>query len=106
LGNDCGYDQVIVQQLRHYARPDDLLVAISGSGNSPNVLAAVEWANRHGLRTFGLTGFQGGKLRQLAQACVHVPLDDMGMVESIHVCLLHWVVDDLFARRNQCGRYA
>src|SRR6185369_11401127 len=63
VGNDCGYDQVFVQQLMNYGRPGDLAIAISGSGNSPNVLAAVDWANRHGLKTFSLTGFSGGKLR-------------------------------------------
>ena len=84
----------------------DLVIAISGSGNSPNVLTAVDWANRHGLKTFGLTGYSGGKLRQMAQAGLHVPLDDMGMVESIHLCLFHWVLNDVFARINGAGRYS
>jgi D-sedoheptulose 7-phosphate isomerase len=106
VGNDCGYDQIFVQQLMNYGRRGDLCIAISGSGNSPNVLAAVDWANRHGLRTFGLTGFNGGKLRAMAQAGLHVPLDDMGMVESIHLCVFHWVLNDVFARINGEGRYA
>jgi D-sedoheptulose 7-phosphate isomerase len=105
VGNDCGYDQIFVQQLMNYGRAGDLAVAISGSGNSPNVLAAVDWANRHGLTTFGLTGYSGGKLRKLAQAGLHVPLDDMGMVESIHLCAFHWVLNDVFARINRAGRY-
>ncbi len=106
LGNDVGYDQIFVQQLMNYGRPGDLVVAISGSGNSPNVLRAVEWANRHGLKTLGLTGFAGGQLKQLAHHGVHVPLDDMGMVESIHLCLFHWVLNDVFARINHVGRHA
>ena len=106
LGNDCGYDQVFVQQLMNFGQPGDVLVAISGSGNSPNVLTAVDWANRHGLKTFGMTGYSGGKLKNVQQAGMHVPLDDMGMVESIHVCMLHWIVDDVFARINKEGRYA
>ena len=105
LGNDVGYDQIFVQQLMNYGREGDLVVAISGSGNSPNVLKAVDWANRHGLVTLGLTGYSGGKLKQMAQHCVHVELDDMGMVESIHLCLFHWVLNDVFARINQEGRY-
>lgn len=105
LANDVGYDQVFVQQLMHYGRPNDLLVAISGSGNSPNVLAAVDWGNRHGLTTFGMTGFDGGKLRRMQTAGVHVPIDDMGMAESVHSCILHWVVDDLHARISRVGRY-
>ncbi len=106
LGNDLGYEQIFVQQLAHYGQAGDLLVAISGSGNSPNVLAAVDWANRHGLATVGMTGFSGGKLRETARACVHVPIDDMGIVEALHGCVIHWVVDDLLARCYSTGRYA
>jgi len=106
VGNDCGYDQIFVQQLMNYGSPGDLVIAISGSGNSPNVLKAVDWANRHGLVTFGLTGYGGGKLKQAQQAGIHVPLNDMGMVESIHLCLFHWVLNDVFARINHEGRYA
>jgi D-sedoheptulose 7-phosphate isomerase len=106
VGNDCGYDQIFVQQLMNYGSPGDLVIAISGSGNSPNVLNAVDWANRHGLVTFGLTGFGGGKLKQMQQAGIYVPLADMGMVESIHLCLFHWVLNDVFARINHEGRYA
>jgi D-sedoheptulose 7-phosphate isomerase len=97
-GNDEGFERVFVEQLKNLAGPGDLLVAISGSGNSPNVLRAVEWANAHGLTTFGCTGFSGGKLRALAHKGLHVPLDDMGIVESIHLAAFHWVVDDLHRR--------
>lgn len=106
VGNDCGYDQVFVQQLMNYASSRDLLIAISGSGNSPNILKAVDWANRHGLTTFGLTGYGGGKLKQMQQHGLHVELDDMGMVESIHLAVFHWVLNDVFARINQEGRYS
>jgi D-sedoheptulose 7-phosphate isomerase len=105
VGNDVGYDQIFVQQLMNYGRPGDLAIAISGSGNSPNVLAAVDWANRHGLKTFGLTGFEGGKLRAMQQSGLHVPLSDMGMVESIHLCVFHWALNDVYARINGEGRY-
>jgi D-sedoheptulose 7-phosphate isomerase len=97
-GNDEGFERVFVEQLKNLARPGDLLIAISGSGNSPNVVRAVDWANRHDLKTFGCTGFSGGKLRTLAQKGLHVPLDDMGIVESIHLTAFHWVVDDLHRR--------
>ena len=106
VGNDLGYDQVFVQQLMNYGQAGDLLIAISGSGNSPNVLEAVDWANRHDLKTFALTGFDGGKLRTMGQTGLHVPLDDMGMVESVHLCLFHWVLNDVFARINLEGRHA
>jgi D-sedoheptulose 7-phosphate isomerase len=106
VGNDCGYDQVFVQQLMNYGSAGDLLIAISGSGNSPNILAAVDWANRHGLVTFGLTGYGGGKLKAMQQHGLHVDLPDMGMVESIHLCVFHWVLNDVYARINAEGRYA
>lgn len=97
-GNDEGFDRVFVEQLKNLAGPGDLLVAISGSGNSPNVLKAVDWANQHGMTTFGCTGFSGGKLKTLAQKNLHVPLDDMGIVESIHLTAFHWVIDNLHGR--------
>lgn len=97
-GNDEGFDRVFLEQLKNLASPGDLLIAISGSGNSPNILRAVEWANKQKLTTFGCTGFNGGKLQTLAHHNFHVPLDDMGIVESIHLTAFHWVVDDLYRR--------
>jgi D-sedoheptulose 7-phosphate isomerase len=96
--NDEGFDRVFAEQLKNLASPGDLLIAISGSGNSPNILKAVDWANRNGLKTFGCTGFSGGKLKSLAQQVFHVPLDDMGIVESIHLTAFHWIVDNLHKR--------
>lgn len=104
-GNDEGFDRVFVEQLKNLASPGDCLIAISGSGNSPNVLNAVEWARRKGLLTWGITGFTGGRLRSLAKRSLHVPLDDMGLVESIHLLLFHWILDDVHARINRVGRY-
>lgn len=106
VGNDVSYEQIFAQQLMNYGSAGDLLIAISGSGNSPNILRAVEWAHRHRLVTLALTGYDGGKLGGLAQHRVHVPLDDMGMVESIHLALFHWVLNDVFARINREGRHA
>src|SRR5205809_20566 len=84
-GNDEGFDRVFVEQLKNLANPGDLLIAISGSGNSPNILRAVDWANKNGLTTYACTGFSGGKLKGMAQKCFQVVLDDMGIVESIHL---------------------
>ena len=97
-GNDEGFDRVFVEQLKNLASPGDVLIAISGSGNSKNILSAVEWANRNGMTTVGCTGFTGGKLRGLAHKGLHVPLDDMGIVETVHLAAFHWVVDDLHRR--------
>ncbi len=96
--NDEGFDRVFVEQLKNLAQPGDLLIAISGSGNSPNILAAVDWAKRSGLATFGCTGFAGGELRTRADSGLHIDSTDMGVVETLHLAAFHWVVDDLHRR--------
>ncbi len=98
LGNDEGYDQVFVQQLRTFCSPGDLLIAISGSGNSPNVLRAIEYANENGIKTIGVTGFGGGKLKEIGAENVHVPLNDMCTAESIHTIIFHYVILELRER--------
>lgn len=105
-GNDEGFDRIFVEQLKNFASEGDVLIAISGSGNSPNILNAVEWGNTHGLKTWGITGYTGGKLKSLGQKNLHVPLDDMGLVESIHLVAFHWILNDIHGRINQVGRYA
>jgi D-sedoheptulose 7-phosphate isomerase len=97
-GNDEGYDRIFVEQLKNLASPGDMLLAISGSGNSPNILKAVEWAEAHGLETVGITGFGGGKLKQINRHNLHAGVDDMGMVESLHMVAFHWLIDDLHRR--------
>lgn len=104
--NDEGFDRIFVEQLKNFASPGDLLIAMSGSGNSPNILKAVEWANQKGLVTWGLTGYGGGALRTLAQRSLHIPVDDMGIAQSMHLLVFHWILDDLHARINRKGRYA
>lgn len=105
-GNDEGFDRVFVEQLKNFASPGDVLIAISGSGNSPNILNAVDWGNTHGLKTWGITGYSGGKLKSLGQKNLHVPLDDMGMVESIHLVAFHWILNDIHGRINKVGRHS
>ena len=105
VGNDVGYDQIFVQQLMNYGRPGDLVIAISGSGNSPNVLAAVDWANRHGLKTFGLTGFDGGKLRKRRNTACTCRSTTWAWSRAFTCALFHWVLNDVFARINNEGRH-
>ena len=92
LGNDLSYADVFVEQLRNYARPGDLLLAFSGSGNSENVLRAVRYANSIGCRTIGLAGYAGGRLREEAQECLVVRADHMGRIEDGHFVIQHLVV--------------
>jgi D-sedoheptulose 7-phosphate isomerase len=83
--NDVGYDAVFVEQLKNFLRAGDLVIGISGSGNSANVVRAVEFANEHGAVTVALTGYDGGRLRRVAQHRVHVDVKDMQIVEDIHM---------------------
>ena len=106
IGNDMGFEHIFQQQLMNYASRGDLVIAMSGSGNSPNVIQAVKWAKQKGLHTFCLTGFDGGQLRQLQDDGLHVPVRDMGIAQSLHLCVFHWVLDDVYARINKEGRHA
>jgi D-sedoheptulose 7-phosphate isomerase len=89
--NDVSYDHVFVEQLRNFARPDDVLIAISGSGNSPNVLRAVEYANSIGCYTIGLSGRDGGQLAPLARLSIHIPEPHMGRIEDAHLHVCHMI---------------
>ena len=89
LGNDYSIDDIFVGQLRAYFQPGDVVFAISSSGNSPNIIKAVEYANKNGGTTIGLCGFKGGKLKETAQKYVYVPYEHYGMVEDGHSIITH-----------------
>jgi len=89
--NDSGYDRVFVEQIESLLEPGDVVIAISGSGNSPNVLRAVEKANEMGAVTIGWTGFSGGKLAQIARKPIVVASDNMQRIEDVHLILGHLV---------------
>ncbi|MBU1694056.1 MAG: SIS domain-containing protein [Verrucomicrobia bacterium] len=98
LANDKGYDRIFDLQLRQFARKGDLLVVISGSGNSPNVVRAAEYARSLGMIVVAVTGFDGGKMKSLADLNVHVPHPHMCRTEAIHAILLHLTADLLRER--------
>jgi D-sedoheptulose 7-phosphate isomerase len=89
--NDVSYECVFVEQLKNFAEPGDVLIAVSGSGNSPNVLRAVEYANSIGCRTIGLCGRDGGALGKLAGLSLHVAHPHMGRIEDAHLIMLHMI---------------
>jgi len=99
--NDNGYESIFAEQMKNFAQAGDIAIAISGSGNSPNVLCAVEYANNHGLATVGCTGYDGGKLQDLAQHNIHIPSHNMGMVESVHLIIFHYIIKTLKGRFAQ-----
>ena len=93
--NDVSYEEVFAGQLKNFLSPGDLLVAISGSGNSPNVIRAVEWAKAHGATVVGLCGYDGGRLKPLADVPIHVKIDDMQVAEDLHLVICHMAIQAL-----------
>jgi len=89
--NDVSYESVFVEQLKNFARPGDLLMAISGSGNSPNVVRAAEYANSIGCLTLALTGRDGGRLGAIAKLNIQVPVPHMGRIEDAHMIICHMI---------------
>ena len=87
--NDTSYERVFVEQIESLLEPGDVVIAISGSGNSPNVLRAVERANQMGAITIGLTGFDGGRLAQIANKSIVVASNNMQRVEDVHLIIGH-----------------
>ena len=89
IANDLGYDSVFEYQLQSLARPGDVLVAISSSGRSPNIVRAIEWAQRHDMPTIALTGFTGGAARESATVSIHLHSDNYGVIEDVHQACMH-----------------
>jgi D-sedoheptulose 7-phosphate isomerase len=101
--NDVCYDSAFVEQLKNYARPGDLVMAVSGSGNSPSVIKAVEYANGAGCKTIVLTGRDGGKLGQIGQLNIQVPVQHMGRIEDAHLIICHMIAYDLMQAPAQAS---
>lgn len=101
LGNDIGFEEIYRFQLRGRLRSSDVLIAISGSGNSKNVINAVEYAKEQGCQIIGLTGFDGGRLRALSDVSLHVPVNSMQVTEDLHMMFDHLMLSVLMM--TLCG---
>ena len=101
IANDIGYEEIFRFQLRGRLRPGDVVICISGSGNSKNVLNAAEYAKEHGNTVVGITGFTGGKLREIADCSLHVPVNSMQITEDIHMVFDHLMMSIFY--RELCG---
>ncbi len=101
--NDTGYDNIFTRQLAIYFKPGDKLVAISASGNSPNIIAAAQWVKDRKGRVIGLLGFDGGKLKQISDIVIHVktPKDEYGPVEDIHMILNHLIYTWIWFKKRK-----
>mgnify|MGYP002509499177 CR=1 FL=1 len=89
VANDISYDDIFVEPLKNKLEEGDILIAISGSGNSENVVRAAKYANQHGAVTVGLVGYDGGRLRNIVQNCIHININNMQIVEDIHMVMDH-----------------
>lgn len=98
--NDVSYDDVFVEPLKNFLQSGDIVIGISGSGNSKNVLKAIDYANANGAETIGLTGFNGGELKKRAKHSVHVNIDDMQITEDVHMSLCHMMYSILMTDKN------
>jgi D-sedoheptulose 7-phosphate isomerase len=95
IGNDMGFDQIFSEQVANWAEPGDVVLGISGSGNSRNILKAFEEARKRGATTICFSGFEGGKARDLADLCIVVPCHKMVQVEDVHLIISHMIADEL-----------
>ena len=102
LANDEGYEHIFSMQLEVLAHQDDVLIVFSGSGNSPNILRALEQARQLGMRSYAVLGYSGGRAKSLADVSIHFPVDDMQISEDMQLVVGHMIMQWLFA--NQPGK--
>ena len=101
LANDLSYDHIFSEQLAVQAEKGDLLIALSGSGNSPNILLAIEQAKKMQVKSFAILGFLGGKCKELVDVPIHFPVDDMQISEDLQLIVGHMLMQWLYINRPQ-----
>lgn len=102
IANDIGFEEIFRFQLKNKLKPEDIVVAISGSGNSKNVINAVEYAKENGNKIIGLTGYSGGKLKELSDINLYVPVNSMQITEDIHMIFDHLIMSIFY--RHMCNK--
>ena len=103
LANDVGYDAIFSAQLAVQARHGDVLIALSGSGNSPNIVKALEQAKSMGVKTYAILGYGGGKAKAMADVPIHFPVDDMQLSEDLQLVVGHMIMQWLYQNRPNQG---
>ena len=106
LANDEGYDGIFFRQLAVMAEPGDIVIAFSGSGNSPNIVKALEWCREHKVRSFAVLGFKGGKAKELAHTPIHVDVDDMQISEDLQLIVGHMLMQWLYKHHQTIQSHA
>lgn len=100
IANDISYDDIFVEQLKNFIKSGDLVIGISGSGNSENVLKSLNLAKEKKVETIAFVGFSGGKAKAIADVCVHIPVNDMEMTEDLHLLCFHAIKQNLIQKIN------
>jgi D-sedoheptulose 7-phosphate isomerase len=95
ISNDLTYEEIFIEQLKAYLHKNDVVIGISGSGNSVNVVKAMEYASLQGAKTVAFCGFKGGKIKDIADLVIHVPISDMEITEDIHIIIFHTIKQQL-----------
>ena len=98
ISNDLSYDEIFIEQLKAFLRKDDVVIGISGSGNSANVVKAIQYAKEQGATTVAFCGYKGGKVKELADHAVHAPVQDMEITEDVHIIIFHALKQSLMRR--------
>lgn len=98
IANDIGWESIFIEPLKNFLSPNDLVIGISGSGNSKNVVNALEFANTKGATTVAMSGFKGGKISEIATINVHAPVMDMEVTEDVHMVIFNIVKKQMMAR--------
>jgi D-sedoheptulose 7-phosphate isomerase len=101
LANDIGYERIYSEQLSVLANPGDVLIVLSGSGNSPNIVTALEQAKAMKVKSYAILGFTGGRCKQLADVSIHFPVDDMQISEDLQLIVGHMLMQWLYKNRPQ-----
>jgi len=105
ISNDLTYDEIFIEQLKAFLQKDDLVIGISGSGNSTNVVKALEYARAREARTVAFCGYKGGKIKTIADLVIHTPIRDMEITEDIHIIIFHAIKQSLMKllKGDQCS---
>lgn len=101
LGNDVGYDRIFSEQLAVQAQAGDLLVVLSGSGNSPNIVSVLEQAKGMGVKSYAILGYSGGKCKEISDVAIHFPVNDMQIAEDMQLVVGHMLMQRLYDQRPQ-----
>ncbi len=106
LANDEGYDSIFFRQLAVLANKGDVVIVFSGSGNSPNILKALEYCSQNSINSFAVVGYSGGKAKALADHAIHVPVNDMQISEDLQLVVGHLMMQWLYAHKDEIRNQA